>query len=205
MKKTVHFKKFHTFALSIACLTIFSCGTTTPVGVKAEPAHAQLIDEEIQRFDDAGVIHIESTYYNPHIKGFLTAYNNGERMVTDQLQNILTVSEINKILNPGELNHLIQQLNDPAKVPATSLTVSRKVLLEDLRAGGEKPMNNNQRLADIEKDRMIISTPIYTRDKEFAFIDVSKGRLNSMYTTINLYHKKGSDYVFYKTLLAYME
>lgn len=200
-----HFKKFYPAALTIAILSIFSCGTTAPVAEKAEPAQAQILNEEIQRFDDAGLIHIESTYYNPHLRGFLTAYSNGERGVTDQLENILTVSEINEILNPRELEHLIQQLNDPAKVPSTSLTASRKVLLEDLRAKGEKNLKNNQRLLNIEKDRMIISTPIFTRDKEFALIDVSKGKLNSMYTTINLYQKKGNKYIFYKTLLGYME
>lgn len=201
----MHFKKIFPAAVTIAIFSIFSCGTTAPVEVKAEPAQAQILNEEIRRFDNAGVIHIESTYYNPHLKGFLTAYSKGERVVTDRLESILTVSEISKILNPGELEYLIQQLNNPSKVPSTSLTASRKVILEDLRARGEKNLKNNQRLLNIEKNRMIISTPIYTRDKEFALIDVSKGRLNSMYTTINLYQKEGDNYVFYKTLLGNME
>src|SRR5690606_2215167 len=147
----------------------------------------------------------ESTYYNPHIKGFLTAYSNGERMATDQLKNILTVSEINNILNPEELQHLIQQLENPAQLAITPGMTSRKVILEDLHARGEKNVKNNQRLLIIEKDRMIISTPVYTRDQQFAIIDVSKGKLHSMYTTINLYQKEGDKYVFYKTLLGYME
>lgn len=205
MKNTLNFKKFFPAAVAIAIFTISSCKTTAPVEVQAEPAQAQILNEEIRRFDDAGVIHIESTYYNPHLKGFLTAYSNGERGVTNQLESILTVSEISKIMNPGELEYLIQQLNNPTKIPSTSLMASRKVLLEDLRERGEENLNNNERLLNIEKDRMIISTPIYTRDKEFALIDVSKGRLNSMYTTINLYQKEGDNYVFYKTLLGNME
>jgi arsenate reductase-like glutaredoxin family protein len=190
----------------IAIATTFSsCGSATPATIQAQPDVANILDEEIRRFEDAGIIHIESTYYNPHIKGFLTAYSEGDRKTTDQLKSILTVSEIKSILNPAELNHLIQQLNDPGKVPSTSIMTSRKVLLQDLNARGEQNVKNNQRLLNIEKDRMIISTPIFTRDKEFALIDVSKGKLNNMYTTINLYQREGNSYVFYKTLLGYME
>ncbi len=190
----------------IAAVTTFtSCGSTAPVPIQAEPQVANILDEEIRRFEDAGVIHIESTYYNPHIKGFLTAYSNGERKATDQLKSILTVSEINTILNPAELDHLIRQLNEPGKVPGTPFMTSRKVILEDLNARGEQNVKNNQRLLNIEKDRMILSTPIFTRDKQFALIDVSKGKTNNMFTTINLYQREGNTYVFYKTLLAYME
>lgn len=192
-----------TFIVSI--FTIISCGSSAPLSITAEPAEGQLLNEEIRRFEDAGVIHIENTYYNPHIQGFLTAYSNGERIATDQLKNILTVSEINKILNPGEVEHLLQQLKNPAKVPSTSLMASRKVILEDLHAQGKNNIKNNDRILNIEKDRMIISTPIFTSDKQFALIDVSKGKLHSMYTTINLYERKGDDYIFYKTLLSYME
>jgi len=151
------------------------------------------------------VIHIESTYYNPHITGFLTAYSNGDRMATDQLKNTLTESEINKILNPDEIKNLLQQLNSPGKIPYTSFMDSHKVVLEDLHARGDEIIKDNKRLKNIDKDRMIISTPIYTRDKQFAMVDVSKGKLNSMYTTINLYQKVGDAYVFYKTLVGYME
>src|SRR5690606_4545197 len=105
--------------------------------------------------------HIESTYYNPHIKGFLTAYNTGDRMATEQLRNVLTTAEINKILNIEELEYLIAQLNEPAKLPITPAMTSRKVILEDLHTRGEKNIRNNQRLLNIEKDRMIISTPIF--------------------------------------------
>lgn len=205
MKYVLVLKKFHLITVIAFIFSFFSCGTTVPVTTTAEPAVAQILNEEIQRFDDAGVIHIESTYYNPHIKGFLTSYSNGERIATDPLKNILTVPEKNEILNPEELEHLIQQLNNPSKVPVTSAMTSRKVILEDLHARGEKNEKNNQRLLNIEKDRMIISTPIFTRDKKFAMIDVSKGKLNSMFTTINLYQKEGDVYVFYKTLLGYME
>lgn len=204
MTKSKNIRHYQLFLITII-FSFISCGTSAPVAVTAEPAVAQILDEEIRRFEDAGVIHIESTYYNPHIKGFLTAYSNGERMATDQLKNILTASEINTILNSGELDHLIAQLNEPSKLPVTSAMSSRKVVLEDLHSKGEKNVKNNQRILNIEKDRMIISTPIFTRDKQFAMVDVSKGKLNSMYTTINLYQKEGDKYMFYKTLLGYME
>lgn len=185
---------------------LISCVTHAPVvSTTANPAVAQILDEEINRFENAGVIHIESTYYNPHIKGFLTAYNNGDRMATDQLRNVLTAAEINEILNPDELGYLIDQLNDPQKLPTTRAMTTRKVILEDLHSRGEKNIRNNQRLLNIEKDRMIISTPVFTSDKEFAIIDVSKGKLHAMYTTINLYKMEDGKYVFYKTLLGYME
>src|SRR5690606_15126314 len=205
MKNPLYFKIFPLFTLIAFVFTLVSCGSATPVVVTATPAEAQILDEEIKRFDNAGVIHIESTYYNPHIKGFLTAYSDGDRKTTDQLKNVLNVSEINKILNPEELDHLINQLNDPSKLPLTPAMTSRKVVLEDLHSRGEKNIKNNQRLLNIEKDRMIISTPIFTRDKQFALIDVSKGKLNNMFTTINLYEREGDTYVFSKTLLGYME
>lgn len=205
MKAPRYLKNFLSILIIAFFFTLGSCGSSTPVTSTADTAEAQILNEEIRRFEDAGVIHIESTYYNPHIKGFLTAYSNGERKATDQLKSILTVSEINQILNSTELEHLIQQLNDPAKVPSTSLMTSRKVVLQDLNARGQQNVKNNQRLLNIEKDRMIISTPIFTRDKQFALIDVSKGKLNNMYTTINLYQREGDSYVFHKTLLGYME
>lgn len=205
MKNFISHKRFLFVTLFAMIFSVLSCGTSAPMAVTAEPAVAQILDEEIRRFEDAGTIHIESTYYNPHIKGFLTAYSNGERMATDQLKNVLTVSEIDKILNELELEHLIEQLNDPSRLPLTSEMTSRKVILEDLHTKGEKNVKNNQRILNIDKDRMIISTPIFTRDKEFAVVDVSKGKLNSMYTTINLYKKEEGKYVFYKTILGYME
>ncbi len=205
MEKPLNLNKFLSIKLIAVFFSLASCGSSSPTAATAEPAEAQILNEEIRRFDNSGVIHIESTYYNPHIKGFLTAYGNGERKATDQLRSILTVSEIDKILNPSELEHLIQQLNDPSRVPTTSFMTSRKVILEDLNSRGEKNVKNNQRLLNIEKDRMIISNPIFTRDKQFALIDVSKGKLNNMYTTINLYQREGDTYVFYKTLLGYME
>lgn len=205
MKNFISHKRFLFVTLFAMIFSVLSCGTSAPMAVTAEPAVAQILDEEIRRFEDAGTIHIESTYYNPHIKGFLTAYSNGERMATDQLKNVLTVSEIDKILNEPELGHLIEQLDDPSRLPLTSEMTSRKVILENLHTKGEKNVKNNQRILNIDKDRMIISTPIFTRDKEFAVVDVSKGKLNSMYTTINLYKKEEGKYVFYKTLLGYME
>lgn len=205
MKNFISHKRFLFVTLFAMIFSVLSCGTSAPMAVTAEPAVAQILDEEIRRFEDAGTIHIESTYYNPHIKGFLTAYSNGERMASDQLKNVLTVSEIDKILNELELEHLIEQLNDPSRLPLTSEMTSRKVILEDLHTKGEKNVKNNQRILNIDKDRMIISTPIFTRDKEFAVVDVSKGKLNSMYTTINLYKKEEGKYVFYKTILGYME
>lgn len=205
MKNFISHKRFLFVTLFAMIFSVLSCGTSAPMAVTAEPAVAQILDEEIRRFEDAGTIHIESTYYNPHIKGFLTAYSNGERMATDQLKNVLTVSEIDKILNELELEHLIEQLNDPSRLPLTSEMTSRKVILEDLHTKGEKNVKNYQRILNIDKDRMIISTPIFTRDKEFAVVDVSKGKLNSMYTTINLYKKEEGKYVFYKTILGYME
>lgn len=206
MKNPFSLKNFLLLTLIASIFTLVSCGSSTPVvATTAESVEAQILNEEIKRFENTGVIHIESTYYNPHIKGFLNAYSDGDRKATDQLKSILTVSEINKILNPDELEHLIQQLNDPGRVPTTSLMSSRKIVLEDLNSKGEKNVKNNQRLLNIDKDRMIISTPIFTRDKQFALIDVSKGRLNSMYTTINLYEREGDTYVFSKTLLGYME
>jgi len=206
MKNLKYLKTFFPLTLIAIIITLVSCGSSNPVVTStAEPGVAQILNEEIRRFENAGVIHIESTYYNPHIKGFLTAYSNKERIATDQLKSVLTVSEINTILNPSELEHLIQQLNDPTKVPVTSFITSRKVILEDLHEKGEKNVKNNQRLLNIEKDRMIISTPVFTRDKQFALIDISKGKLNNMYTTINLYQKEGDTYVYYKTLLGYME
>ena len=206
MKNPLKLKNFLSLTLIITFFTLLSCGSSTPVVTpSAEPSTAQILNEEIRRFENAGVIHIESTYYNPHIKGFLNAYNDGDRKATDQLKSILTVSEINEILNPAELENLIQQLENPGKVPATNTMTSKKVMLEDLHAKGDKNVKNNQRLLKIEKDRMIVSTPIFTRDKQFAMIDVSKGKLNNMYTTINLYQKEGDTYVYYKTLLGYME
>lgn len=191
----------------ISVFSFISCGTNVPVikNQTAPPAVAQLLDEEIKRFENSGVIHIESTYYNPHIKGFLTAYSNGDRNTTDQLKGILTDSEINAILNAEEVAYLIQQLENHAKVPSTLLMTSQKVILEDLHDKKDKDLNNNQRILNIDKNRMIISTPVFTRDKQFALIDVSKGKLNNMYTTINLYQKEGDTYVFSKTLLGYME
>ncbi len=190
----------------IAIFTSFiSCGTSTPVTTSAEAQEIQILDEEVRRFDNSGLKHIESTYYNPHIKGFLTAYSNGDRMATDQLKNTLTDSEINKILNPEEVKNLLEQLNTSSQVPFTSFMASQKVVLEDLHARGDKNIKDNKRLKDIDKDRMIISTPVFTRDKQFAMVDVSKGKLNSMYTTINLYQKEGDTYVFYKTLVGFME
>src|SRR5690606_2638696 len=116
---------------------LVSCVTSTPVvETTANPSITQILDEEITRFENAGVIHIESTYYNPHIKGFLTAYNNGDRMATEQLRNVLTTAEINKILNIEELEYLIAQLNEPAKLPITPAMTSRKVILEDLHTRG---------------------------------------------------------------------
>lgn len=205
MKNPLSLKIFLPIIFIAAIITLSSCRSTTPVTNQADPDVANILDEEIRRFDDAGIIHMESTYYNPHIKGFLTAYRDGDRKTTDQLKSILTVSETNNILNPAELDHLIQQLNDPGKVPTTSLMTARKVVLQDLNARGQVNVKNNQRLLNIEKDRMIISTPIFTRDKQFALIDVSKGKLNNMYTTINLFQREGNTYVFYKTLLGYME
>ncbi|HSP40943.1 MAG TPA: hypothetical protein VLN46_05880 [Gillisia sp.] len=206
MKNPLSLKSFLPLTFITSFFTLLSCGSSAPVvTTSAEPSDAQILNEEIRRFEDAGVIHIESTYYNPHIKGFLTAYSDGDRKATDQLKSILTVSEINEILNSAELEHLIQQLDNPGRVPTTTLMTSKKVMLEDLHAKGDKNVKNNQRLLNIEKDRMIVSTPIFTRDKQFAMIDVSKGKLNNMYTTINLYQKKGDTYVYYKTLLGYME
>ncbi|CAN5188014.1 hypothetical protein BH23BAC2_BH23BAC2_15850 [soil metagenome] len=205
MENTFQLKKFYFLPVIIVILSFFSCGTTAPVAATAEPAVAQILDEEIRRFDNVGVIHIESTYYNPHIKGFLTAYSNGERMATDPFKNTLTASEITKILNPTELDYLINQLVEPAKLPKTPLMVSRKVILEDLHDSNTRNVKNNQRLMNIDKHRMIISTPIFTRDKQFALVDVSKGKLNSMYTTINLYQREGDGYIYYKTLVGYME
>jgi len=205
MKNPLSLNKILPLILIAFSFALSSCGSAKPVTNIADQEVANILDEEIRRFDDAGIIHIESTYYNPHIKGFLSAYRDGDRKTTDQLKSILTVSEINNILNRAELDNLIQQLNDPGKVPTTSLMTSRKVVLQDLNARGEANVKNNQRLLNIEKDRMIISTPIFTRNKQFALIDVSKGKLNNMYTTINLYQKEGDTYVFYKTLLGYME
>lgn len=206
MKNPLSLKSISSLAIIVSIFSFISCGTTAPLATTtADAAVAQLLDEEIKRFDNTGVIHLESTYYNPHIKGFLTAYSNGERMATDQLKNILTVGEINAILNSGELENLIQQLENPATVPSTPLMVSRKVILEDLHTKKDKNINNNQRVLNIDKNRMIISTPVFTRDKQYALIDVSKGKLNNMYTTINLYQREGDTYVFSKTLLGYME
>lgn len=206
MENPLNLKNFLSLTLISTFFTLLSCGSSIPIVTSpAQPAESQILNEEIRRFEDAGVIHIESTYYNPHVKGFLTAYSNGERIATDQLKSILTDSEINKIMNSTELEHLIQQLENPGKLPTTTLMTTNKVMLEDLHSKGEKNVKNNQKLLNIEKDRMIISTPIFTRDNEFALIDVSKGKLNNMYTTINLYQKEGDTYVFYKTLLGYME
>lgn len=206
MKNPLTLKSVFSFIIFATVFTLVSCGTAVPVAnTTADAATAQLLDEEIKRFDNAGIIHIESTFYNPHIKGFLIAYSNGDRMATDQLKSVLTVAEINAILIPGELEHLIQQLDNPTRVPTTSLMASRKVVLEDLHDKNDKVLNNNQRLLNIDKNRMIISTPVFTRDKQFALIDVSKGKLNNMYTTINLYQREGDTYVFSKTLLGYME
>lgn len=83
---------------------------------------------------------------------------------------------------------------------------TKKVILEDLTIKKDRNYGQSaQRLKELDKDRMIISTPVFTRDREYAFVDVSKGRLNEMYTTINLYQKSGDQYVFYKTLFGYME
>lgn len=199
------FKNFKLLSLIAVMISLISCGTSTPATTSAEPYEAQILDEEVRRFDNTGVIHIESTYYNPHIKGLLSAYSKGDRMATDQLKNTLTESEIKKILSPEEVVNLLKQLNTPSKVPFTSYMASKKVVLQDLNARGDKNIKNNKRLKNIEKDRMIISSLIFTRDKEFAMVDVSKGKLNSMYTTINLYQKEGDAYVFYKTLVGYME
>lgn len=198
-------KNIWSFTIMAMTFTLFSCGSSTPVTTSAEPSDVQILNEEIRRFDNAGEIHIENTYYNPHIKAFLTAYSNGDRVATDQLKNTLTEPEISKILNEEEIKYLLKQLEAPSAVPYTSFMASHKVVLEDLHDRDDKNAKNNERIKNIDKDRMIISTPIYTRDKQYAMVDVSKGKLNSMYTTINLYQKEGDTYVFYKTLRGYME
>ena len=193
------------FALVMSSF-IISCGTTTPIIDQNDLAVNQIVDEEVKKFSDAGVIHIESNYYNHNFKGILSAYNNGDRLAKMQLNNSLTESEIKELLNPEQIEYLLQQLEQGEKVPFTPLMASRKVILEDLTIKKDRHYGqSNQRLKELDKDRMIISTPIFTRNKEYAFVDVSKGRLNGMYTTINLYQKIGDQYVFYKTLFGYME
>ncbi len=192
-------------ALIISSFTI-SCGTTAPTIDLNDPAENQIIDEEVRKFSDAGIIHIESNYYNHNFKGILNAYNNGDRLAKMQLNNSLTEAEIRELLNPDQIEWLLQQLEQGEKVPYTPLMASKKVILEDLTIKKDRNYGQSaQRLKELDKDRMIISTPIFSKNKEYAFVDVSKGRLNGMYTTINLYQKSGDQYVYYKTLFGYME
>ncbi len=193
------------FALILSSFVI-SCGTTTPVIDQNDPAINQIVDEEVKKFSAAGIIHIESNYYNHNFKGILRAYDNGDRLAKMQLNNSLTEAEIRDLLNPEQIEWLLQQLEQVEKVPYTPLMASKKVILEDLTIKKDRNYGQStQRLKELDKDRMIISTPIFTRNREYAFVDVSKGRLNGMYTTINLYQKSGDQYVFYKTLFGYME
>lgn len=183
-----------------------SCGTTSPIIDQKNPAENQIVDEEVRKFNDAGIIHIESNYYNHNFKGILNAYNNGDRLAKMQLNNSLTEAEIRELLNPDQIEWLLQQLEQVEKVPYTPLMASKKVILEDLTIKKDRNYGQSaQRLKELDKDRMIISTPIFSKNNEYAFVDVSKGRLNGMYTTINLYQKSGDQYVFYKTLFGYME
>ncbi|QED38282.1 hypothetical protein FK178_11405 [Antarcticibacterium arcticum] len=192
-------------ALIISSFSV-SCGTTTPVIDRNDPAENQIVDEEVRKFSDAGIIHIESNFYNHNFKGILKAYNNGDRLAKMQLNNSLTEAEIKELLNPDQIEWLLQQLEQVDKVPYTPLMASKKVVLEDLTIKKDRNYGqSNQRLKELDKDRMIISTPVFTRNREYAFVDVSKGRLNGMYTTINLYQKSGDKFVFYKTLFGYME
>ena len=196
---------FHAFTLIMSSF-LSSCGTTTPVTDKIDNAVNQIIDEEVRKFSDATIIHIESNYYNHNFKGILTAYDNGDRLAKMQLNNSLTEAEIKDLLNPEQIDWLLQQLEQAEKIPYTQFMGNKKVVLEDLTIKKDRNYGQSaQRLKELDKDRMIISTPVFTRDREYAFVDVSKGRLNEMYTTINLYQKSGDQYVFYKTLFGYME
>lgn len=196
---------FLAFTLMISSFFI-SCGTTTQVTDKNDNAVNQIIDEEVRKFSDAGIIHIESNFYNHNFKGILTAYDNGDRLAKMQLNNSLTEAEIKDLLNPEQIDWLLQQLEQAEKIPYTQFMGNKKVVLEDLTIKKDRNYGQSaQRLKELDKDRMIISTPVFTRDREYAFVDVSKGRLNEMYTTINLYQKSGDQYVFYKTLFGYME
>ena len=196
---------FLAFTLMMSSFLI-SCGTTTPVTDKNDNAVNQIIDEEVRKFSDAGIIHIESNFYNHNFKGILTAYDNGDRLAKMQLNNSLTEAEIKDLLNPEQIDWLLQQLEQAEKIPYTQFMGNKKVVLEDLTIKKDRNYGQSaQRLKELDKDRMIISTPVFTRDREYAFVDVSKGRLNEMYTTINLYQKSGDQYVFYKTLFGYME
>ncbi len=196
--KKLNFSIFY-FSIIIG-LFFISCGTPKPVITEGNPAETQIINEEIKRFEDAQVIHLEDTFYNYHIKGILTAYVNGDRVAKDLIKNFLTESEMKVLLVPDEIEFLLQQLEPEKKVPYTRLMADKKIVLEELSS-----QDSNKKIKNLEKDRMLISTPIFTRNREYALVDVSKGSLNAIYTSINLYKRTDEGYVFDKTLIGYME
>lgn len=182
-----------------------SCGSPKTVAEESAGNMNVIINEEIRRFDNKQPIHVESVFYNHHLKGLLNGYLKGDRIAKDQLENTLTPSEITLILNAEEIEHLLRQLDQPGKIPYTPFMANKKVVLEDLSGETSDNTGDRRRIRNMDKDRMLISTPVFTRNNEFAIVDVSKGRLNSMYTSINLYKRGENGFEFYKTLFGFME
>ena len=119
---------FLAFTIMLSSFLI-SCGTTTPVTDKNNNAVNQIIDEEVRKFSDANISHIESNYYNHNFKGILTDYDNGDRLAKMQLNNSLTEAEIKDLLNPEQIDWLLQQLEQIEKIPYTQLMGTKKVIL----------------------------------------------------------------------------
>jgi len=180
----------------VISITTSSC-KSSKIGL-SKKEEISIFENEIRSFELQDSVLIKKELYNDFIKSFLQEPNSSNFPFSRE--------ELKKIINPNEVNFLIQQLDRqdfPLEIyikyqnfknsPPVKTYTKRVYAKNEVRDGVES-------VVSYHKKRIIFSNPIITQTGDYALIYVTRGTYDSMSSTIRVYKQVKGAWTLFSSL-----
>ncbi|MCK7590387.1 hypothetical protein M0G43_07375 [Subsaxibacter sp. CAU 1640] len=152
----------------------------------------KIIEQELLRYSllyEKGKVYLDFTL-NDYLIDFIKKNETDSTKINYGLVRWLNDEQIYSIFNKKEVNYLIDCLNKNRNPKNFSLPENVHMYSE----------THSSTIDELEKRRIVLSSPAITRDNNYALISYAYGAENAMQGGVNVYVSNGTSWKFYKSI-----